>query len=384
MGKCLQRPDTWKWWWALLEERIYYKDQDWKVYAKTNRRTHCISSQRYKKLEGINEEKLVNRIPIHIQHQGNSIKIAVQVEFAEIEEETLSTYEQLLKSNNSWACQKKSIKDKGKDVAEVISLRKARAVSNGSYKNNIGTSAIILEGLNEEISIISVNTALGPPQSQSAYCSKLAGILATLLHTKTLCTKYNITEGKTTTACDGQNALNKSKYEGPVKVTTSNSDLLTAIQNLVKIIPIDIKWHWIKGHQDNNSTLISVLDFWAKQHKLCDELAKIHWNTSKENVEKVSINNSFPTIYINREIITQFDKNALYAKLTRDNSIKYWSKRTPLEERVLGELDWEASHRAYKSLTFSKQRRVVKMLSNHAATGKTLQKRQEWDHARCP
>ena len=198
-----------------------------------------------------------------------------------------------MKSNISWACQKTSIKDEGEDVAEAIRVRKARVVSNGLYKNNQGTSATILEGLNEEMSIVSVNTVSGPPHSQSPYCSELVGILATLLHTKTLCTKHNITEGEITIACDGQNALNESKYKGPVKVTASNSDLLTTIRYLVKTIPIDIRWHWVKGHQDNNGTSISTLDFWAQRNILCDGLAKIHWNITKENAETVPIDNSF-------------------------------------------------------------------------------------------
>lgn len=274
LGKCLQKRDTWKWLWTPEEERIYHKNQDWNVYAKTNRRTHRISSQRYKKMDGINEEKPDNSIPVHTQHQGNSIKITGQVEFAEVEEEEIQfTYEQLLKSYNSWAVQKVSIKYEGKDVAEAFSLRKARAVSDGSYKNNKGTSATILEGHDEEKSIISVNTIPGPPQSQSAYGSELAGILANLLHIETLCTKYNITEGEIIIACDGQSALNESKYEGPVRVTTSNSDILTAIRNLVKNIPIDITSHWVKGHQDNNNNP-TTLDFWAMQNILCDRLVK--------------------------------------------------------------------------------------------------------------
>lgn len=129
--------------------------------------------------------------------------------------------------------------------------------------------------------------------------------------------------------------------------------MLGAICQLVKEIPIDIEWHWVKGHQDNN-TLFSALDFWARRNILCDGLAKLYWNASNSQLETTAIEDSFPMIQVQEEVLTHFDKNALYSKLTKCKTMNYWSRRTSMESSTLNEIDWSICHIAYKALRFSK------------------------------
>ena len=59
----------------------------------------------------------------------------------------------------------------------------------------------------------------------------------------------------------------------------------------------------MKGHQDNKGISRSALEFWTQQNIICDGLAKIHWNTTQENVEKTPIDNSSPTTYIEKRLL---------------------------------------------------------------------------------
>jgi ribonuclease HI len=44
-----------------------------------------------------------------------------------------------------------------------------------------------------------------------------------------------------------------------------------------KKLPLTFKWHWIKGHQDDNINY-EQLDSWAKNNVQADTMAKLYWN----------------------------------------------------------------------------------------------------------
>jgi hypothetical protein len=67
--------------------------------------------------------------------------------------------------------------DNGKSVARAIMKKgSARSISDGLFKDDMGTSALVIYGDGATQQIISVNAVPGHRQEQSAYQSKLAGI----------------------------------------------------------------------------------------------------------------------------------------------------------------------------------------------------------------
>jgi len=92
----------------------------------------------------------------------------------------------------------------------VIQNQTLMAVSDGSFKDKIGTSAFILHSGDITQSMWGVNAIPGPTHIQPAFHSELAGILGSLILVQTLCTTGNIETGEVTIALNSQQAITNS------------------------------------------------------------------------------------------------------------------------------------------------------------------------------
>jgi hypothetical protein len=113
-----------------------------------------------------------------------------------------------------WAIDTFHSADEGFILADGIIKGVAMAVSDGSYKNHIGTSGFILRGANRQIGAIGDNVVPGNPHEQSSYRSELAGGVLALV--STVCKKYDITDGSILLALDGEQALLKASSTWPL------------------------------------------------------------------------------------------------------------------------------------------------------------------------
>jgi hypothetical protein len=129
--------------------------------------------------------------------------------------QTLTTAIDQLPQTNKWAVQYLFSKDDGRKVAMEIISGTAIAVSDGSYKDNFGTSAFIFECVNSKGRITGKNCIPGAPTDQSAHRSEVGGIVDMAITLKILCNMYDITSGKITLGLDGKTALN----QGPQSLT---------------------------------------------------------------------------------------------------------------------------------------------------------------------
>ena len=107
--------------------------------------------------------------------------------------------------------------DNGANIAAAIRQGTAVAVSDGSFKNEAGTAAFVLEGNNKRHRIEGVAEVPGQPSDQSAYRSELTGIFGIAVMITTICKIHNITEGSIEVGCNGLSALRQAlEYEGDV------------------------------------------------------------------------------------------------------------------------------------------------------------------------
>src|SRR5687768_5203407 len=98
--------------------------------------------------------------------------------------------------------------NQGHNIAASILVGTAVAVSDGSYKTGLSTSATVLQGHIPSHCLISLNAPPGESTIQSLYRTELAGIAGSLFHVEALCHFYNLTTGKITLALDGLQAKN--------------------------------------------------------------------------------------------------------------------------------------------------------------------------------
>jgi hypothetical protein len=80
-------------------------------------------------------------------------------------------------------------------VAPAIRDGTAIAISDGSFKDGFGTSALVIEASDSTDNIIAVNVVPGNLADQGSYRSELAGIFGQITLVNTLCNVHGITQG---------------------------------------------------------------------------------------------------------------------------------------------------------------------------------------------
>ena len=289
---------------------------------------------------------------------------------------------------DKWAVQSVDSVDNGRSLAASILRGDARAVSDGSYKNNMGTSSSILfhTKSTDPLRIISVNSVPGNWDEQSAYRSELAGISGSLSILAAVCTVHDVHTGSVTIGLDGEQAMIAASEDWPVNPERPDYDLLTDIRAKVHRLPIHICWKWIKGHQDDFGSRAS-LDEWAQANIYVDSMAKAYWNYINTEGHRPSPqrfgDESWSISYQDRKL-SRIEKTPLYNGIMEPVAKSYWQKRGDMTADAITKIDWNLVGKAFKNLTTAKKRRVTKHAAGHLRCGKMMHIWQFQDHAECP
>jgi hypothetical protein len=108
-----------------------------------------------------------------------------------------------------WCMDHLLMDDNGFTIVQALQNREAIAVSDGSFKNEYGTAAWVIEGADSHGRILGQVIAPGGPSDHSPYRSELTGIYSIMIMVNRLCEFYDIKEGENELACDGLSALDK-------------------------------------------------------------------------------------------------------------------------------------------------------------------------------
>ncbi len=140
------------------------------------------------------------------------------------------------------------MKDDGHILAEALYQGTAIAVSDGSFHEQYGTAAWVLEGENSMGRISGAVISPGTSQDQSAYRSVLTGIYAIMIGVKNLCEYFQIKSGSNVLGCDGQAALDKAcNHVSILQVGEPSYDLLFAIKTHWAHSPVTWSFKHIRG-----------------------------------------------------------------------------------------------------------------------------------------
>lgn len=105
---------------------------------------------------------------------------------------SLANYVERLASAAQWSIKNFRSTDEEKQIALALSAGRAVAVCDGSYKDEKGSSALVLEGASPEGRFLGTDFPPGPRSSQNSYRSKLAGIYGIITKVSTICFLYSI------------------------------------------------------------------------------------------------------------------------------------------------------------------------------------------------
>ena len=286
---------------------------------------------------------------------------------------------------SSWALERLSYDGIPRILVTAIQAGSAIGVCDGSYKNQHGTAAFVLQdGYHHHGRALGCHRTPGHPSDQSSFRSEIGGILALVTLVTQLCDTYDISSGSVEIGCDCLAALTTifcDEWDTPKQ---SCFDLIHATRCLIKRSAITWTWRHIKGHQDRH-THVANLDWRSQLNVEMDSLAKAYWNeTNGNHVAFYPTDLNRWSIAYQDRVLSCFDKKLIY-ELCHSTSIRqYWARAKRLPPEVISTIDWEVCSAGLRQLDLPKRMWLAKFNTNTAPTGDILMRRGQQTHTRCP
>jgi hypothetical protein len=384
-------PPSWKWFYSPSEERLYSRQGHlWRSFRKRFRRTGLRNAGGdFESTRGIATEVPADLERADVEQYRNFFRLMGSASwFATPRPDrptSLDTARDSLDKRDIWAAEILIHDDDGATVASSIQDGTAYAVSDGSYKDNRGTSAFLLESGTGDGRIIGMNEIPGAAKDQSPYRSELGGISGVLATVDCLCRRHQIKTGSITCRLDGFQAMYHASGPDPLDPQRASFDLLVDIRNKIKSSPITWKFLWVEGHQQERH---GEEDFWGKLNNICDSVAKAFW-AHVDSTRDCSPNHRFGNegwgVSVQGKKLAKMPMTDLYdSTFGATKSKQYWSDKHTISAQIFARIDWEACGMAMKGISFGKKRWLVKHLSGFCAVGRMMLIREQWPHDKCP
>jgi hypothetical protein len=277
-------------------------------------------------------------------------------------------------------------------LAQDIKNGDAIAVSDGSFKDQLGTAAWTIEGRDAspttKTSVEGSCVIPGNPEDQGAYRSELGGLYCITVATNLVCQHEAITSGKMTIACDGDSALWMAvDQEAEIGPATQQFDIICAIREQIQQSPIEWKTRRVAGHQDNKP--YNVLDRFETLNCRMDSMAKDHWKRHQMSANYTGEISGAPgALRIDGTAVHTNFKQAIYNHTQGRELLNYWDQKgrfgNSKEDGGTKEVDWEVVEALTASLPRARQHWLVKQVARVSATGKNMVRRGEQRSAACP
>jgi hypothetical protein len=278
------------------------------------------------------------------------------------------------------------VEDNGIEIAKDLVQGSAIAVSDGSFKNQQGTAAFIIEGTSSTGRLIGVNIIPGASDSQSPYRSELGGITGTVEALHCICVIHRITQGAVEVGLDGNHAMKEAFGNWPLDPSRPDCAMLQHIRGMIKASALKFTSKWIESHQDDHTSL-SQIDHRGQLNVECDGLAKGFWNSTVLTESWVpSIQFGFKkwSLWIAKQKLAKVDKRQLYAFVFSETIENYWHRKHSLTPDLITSINWEACEEAMGRLPFGKKRWLIKHATGFCGVGRRGLLRGNQDHDDCP
>jgi hypothetical protein len=256
----------------------------------------------------------------------------------------------------------------------------AKAISDGSYKEGVGSAAWVITTNDFSPCMSSSVIPPGDAAEQSSYRSKLCGLYTILLILHNLCQFHCIPVGQITIGCDGLSALHTAFSTSTVSISDQSYDIILAIRELRRRLPLKIIYQYVKGHQDDN-TPIHMLDSWAALNIAMDSAAKLALRRFNPTDRHYSIPYEPWAIWQDQRKLVHKLSSKLYDIVHGPPALAYWAKKS--DKTLLPLVDWEAIGKARKASPRSKGFFVSKHSSGMCGVGKWMKRWKDSDARPC-
>ena len=387
LGRWLVPTDQtgWTWFQSHQQSRVYHRQDnntDFNVYSIiATRRRLC--SPKYtatgtgESLPADAECTTVTQHVTFIRFHGSkpsSYKISIQ-----------KTIKEHMSDQDQWAIRSLESTRNGANIAQSIIQGNAIAICDGSYKDQFGTAAFVIQrGASRASRILGANVTPGHPEEQNPYRSEVGGIFAIVITVEALTKVFDIQDGTIEVGCDcesGLTAIFEHEYDTP---SQPHHDMIHEIQKKIALSPIKWKFRHVRGHQDKHIQA-QYLDLWSQLNVEMDSLAKSYWNETQTVIEPFYPPNTFGwSLWIEERKLSNWNRHTLYNDAMAHDILDHWSNRRKIPENMIHSIDWEASESASKRLGLNRSLWIPKWLAGFAPVGKVLQRYKFQEHTECP
>ena len=279
-----------------------------------------------------------------------------------------------------WAVREVTTTIKINEIVEDIANGTAVAVSDGSYKDNGGTAAWIIESKDGAQRMQGVVNVPGMVLDQSSYRSELAGIYGSVMVVEVIKEVIGLKKGGILIGCDGKSALEQSisVEENLCTCSQQHFDLISGIQGYIKDSCLKYTSQYIKGHQDRANDY-QDLDRLAILNVQADALAKEYWEKrygQKGNIPlytRYSVPKGIWEITLVGQRISKELMEYLRENIKAEEAYDYWVEhKKRLSKNGFLDVDWNANKKAMKSVKNSRRQWVTKFESGICGTGRMM------------
>jgi hypothetical protein len=399
-----------KWeWWLNHENDLLYRQKDnvWEVFNPLTQRRRRRNTQRVYRQYTVSEEPQMNLLsrtsviynkgvyislgyntqiipcdPFPHEQQQQAQLVNERRDNMESDEDILAKVINALdiREGEQWALKEILTTESITEIVRDIENGTAVAVSDGSYKDNGGTAAWIIENKSGTQRIVGQVNVPGTVSDQSAYRSEIAGIYGSILVIETIKDALGLEKGGIMIVCDGKNALEQA-LNTEYNITSCQQqhfDLLSGIQGYIRDSCIQYTAKHIKGHQDDTKEL-NELDRLSVLNVEADLYAKYYWDERYGDKEKMPMYCKYVipkgmweiSLMGNRicKDLFEYLREGIQAK----NALEYWVKRKKrFTYSSFLEVDWDANKRAFKSVSITRRHWVTKFEAGICGTGRMM------------
>ena len=298
-----------------------------------------------------------------------------------------SDHLQLLPATAHWALQSMVRIGNMLELSEALQSGTAVAVSDGSYKLNLGTSAFIVTTPGCSSHVRGANRVPGPLKEGDSYRCELAGLYGIILTVNALCQAHGISSGKCTIACDNDSAIRVCMPGFIPEPSQDSFDLVNAIWHIKQASPIQWQAQYVDGHKDDVTCQLTFLE---QLNVHMDSLAKAYWMHLSQDPATWEGDNSIPIhgegwqLWNGTTKVRSTSRPDLYSIIQNPITVNYWVRHGRVPSEATHLIDWHSNGQALRSMKLGKRRRVCKHASGDCGVGTTLAKWKLQDDDHCP
>mmetsp|Transcript_24041 Transcript_24041/g.58823 ORF Transcript_24041/g.58823 Transcript_24041/m.58823 type:complete len:668 (+) Transcript_24041:2004-4007(+) len=280
----------------------------------------------------------------------------------------------------------------GSEQRLLLALRqgKLRAISDGSYKNQLGTACVQIRTLTGSDVMWILCQTPGKPEDQSSTRSELIGLLAALMALGWMAQLLDPPPPEpppVEVACDGLVALRKSFYRYHLKPSEAQFDLASTIRETIRRLPLSPKSRHVRGHSDRKRPQ-AMLDWFELRNLEVDSKAQAY----RRHLESIGVTSTSnpcffdepAALFISNEKVSRVDFSQLLDSVTLPDLKEHWATRFRLSPAQWEEVDWTSVSRAMHALPAKLQRWTAKHTTGFCGVGKFRVRWKSDTNSSCP